>query len=43
VIGAASVIAALFPSQAKLTGILLSVRKVIDMVGFNFGNAKNAR
>lgn len=42
VVGAASAIAALFPSQSRLTGILLSVRKVIDMIGFNFGNAKNA-
>lgn len=42
VVGAASAVAALFPSQQKLTGILLGVRKVIDMIGFNFGNAKNA-
>lgn len=42
VVGAASAIAALFPSQSKLTGILLTVRKVLDMVGCNVGNAKNA-
>lgn len=42
VIGAASAIAALFPNQSKLTGILLEIRKVLDIIGCNVGNAKNA-
>lgn len=43
VVGAASAVAALFPSQSKLSGILLGVRKVLDVIGCNVGNAKNAK
>lgn len=42
VIGAASAVAALFPSQSQLTGILLTARKALDVIGCNVGNARNA-
>ena len=40
VIGAASTIAALTPTP-KDDGVLAFVRKIIDLVGQNYGNAKN--
>lgn len=43
VVGAASAIAALFPKAEKLGKVLGVVRKVVDMLAFNFGNAKNAK
>ena len=40
VIGAASTIAALTPTP-KDDGVLAVIRKIIDLVGQNYGNAKN--
>lgn len=43
VVGAASAVAALFPKAEKLGKVLGVVRKVVDVLAFNFGNAKNAK
>lgn len=40
-VGTASAIAALFPKAEKLGAILGGVRKVIDLLALNVGNAKN--
>lgn len=42
VIAAASVIAALTPTP-KDDSVVSKVRAVVDLLAFNFGNAKNAR
>lgn len=41
VIGAASAIAAVFPKAEKLGVVLGHVRKVLDLLALNVGNAKN--
>ena len=41
VIGGASVIAAAIPKGAKIAPVLSSVAKVINLLAFNFGSAKN--
>jgi hypothetical protein len=41
IVGGASVIAALFPKSSKLGATLGLVSKLINIIAFNFGNAKN--
>ena len=41
IIGGASVIAAMFPKADKLGAALGLVSKLINILAFNFGNAKN--
>ena len=43
VIGGSAVIATIFPNadQSKINVGLSVIRKVVDILGFNFGNAKN--
>lgn len=41
VVGAASAVAALFPKAEKLGLVLGTVRKVVDLLALNVGNAKN--
>lgn len=43
VIAGAAAVAAIFPKAEKLTGILLVVRKIVDVLALNIFNAKNAK
>jgi hypothetical protein len=42
VVAVAAAIAALVPSGGNAVGVIASVRKVIDVLALNIGNAKNA-
>lgn len=42
-VSAASAIAAIFPKAEKAGRILGGIRKVVDILAFNFGNARNER
>lgn len=41
VVGTASAVAALVPATSKLSGHLILLRKVLDLLALNVGNAKN--
>ena len=41
VIGGSGILAAIFPNASRLDGALLIVRKVLDVLAANVGNAKN--
>lgn len=41
VIAGAAAVAAIFPRAEKLTGILLLVRRIVDVLALNVFNAKN--
>ncbi len=43
VIAAAAIVAAALPVPTKVTGAIAAARKFIDLLAFNFGNAKNKR
>jgi hypothetical protein len=43
VVGVASAVAALVPKAEKLGVVLSQVRKVLDLLALNVGNAKNAK
>lgn len=42
VISVAAAVAALFPQAAEASGVIASIRKVVDVLALNFGNARNA-
>jgi hypothetical protein len=42
IVGVAAAVAALFPKAEAASGAIASIRKVIDLLALNFGNAKNA-
>ena len=41
VVGGSGLLATIFPNASRLSGALLMVRKVLDVVAANWGNAKN--
>ena len=41
VVGGASMVAAAIPKAAKVAPVLSTVAKVINLLAFNFGGAKN--
>ena len=43
IVAAAAVLAAVLPVPQKLTAGLGIVRKIVDLLAFNFGNAKNKK
>lgn len=42
IIGVAAAVAALFPKAGAATGIIAKIRKIVDLLALNLGNAKNA-
>ena len=42
IVGVAAAVAALFPKSDAATGVIATIRKIIDLLALNFGNAKNA-
>ena len=42
VISVAAAVAALFPQATQASGVIASVRKIVDVLALNFGNARNA-
>ena len=43
IISGAAVITAMFPQTKKASGVLATIRKVLDVLALNVGNARNAR
>lgn len=41
VVGGSGLLATIFPNASRLSGALLMVRKVLDVVAANWGNARN--
>ena len=41
VVGGSGLLAAIFPNASRLDGAMLVVRKVLDVLAANVGNAKN--
>lgn len=41
VISVAAAVAALFPQAEGASGVIAQIRKVVDVLALNFGNAKN--
>lgn len=42
VISVAAAVAALFPKAAEASGVIAAIRKIVDVLALNFGNARNA-